>query len=208
MNDFEGECVLASANPHKIEEVRAILHPLGWRLRTARDLGVLEEIPETGETLEENARQKAFHVARRTGRSSLADDTGLEVEALDGEPGVYSARFSGPDATYRDNVDLLLERMAATPDHQRGARFRTVIVLALPDRIVFEASGSLEGRIARVPRGSGGFGYDPVFIPEGDDRTLAQLDPLEKNRISHRARALQAFLALVRESESPVPKRP
>ena len=199
------ECVLASANPHKIEEVRAILEPFGWVLRSAHELGIVEEIPETGSTLEENARQKALHVARLTARPSLADDTGLEVDFLDGAPGVYSARYAGLEASYQDNVDLLLQRMSGVPHPQRQARFRTVIALARPDRIELEASGALEGRIVDSPRGSGGFGYDPIFEPNGGDRTLAELDPEEKNRISHRARALEAFLALLRKNDSSLP---
>lgn len=186
-------CMLATANQHKVDEIRAVLAPLGWELSTAQDRGVREEIPETGDTLEANARQKALFVAGRTGAVCLADDTGLEVDALGGRPGVYSARYAGPGATYADNVRLLLSELAGVPLERRGARFRTVLALARPGQVLLEVEGRVEGRITLETRGTGGFGYDPVFLVDEIGRTLAELSMAEKNRISHRGRALAAF---------------
>jgi|FLYL01.1.fsa_nt_gi XTP/dITP diphosphohydrolase len=180
--------VVASKNPDKIAEVEDILMGQGLVGELVRGL-TWADVPETGATLEENALLKARAVSRETGLPALADDTGLEVVALGGRPGVYSARYAGEDATYADNVSKLLEEMAAAVD--RRARFRTVVALVEPNGETWTAEGVLEGEITRGPRGDGGFGYDPVFEVEG--RTLAELTPEEKNRISHRARALRAL---------------
>ncbi len=186
-------CVLATANRHKVEEIRAVLGPLGWDLATAGDRGVREEIPETGDTLEANARQKALFVAELTSSICLADDTGLEVGALGGRPGVYSARYAGKDASYADNVRLLLRELEGVPPERRAARFRTVLSLAGPGKVLLEVEGAVAGRITLETRGAGGFGYDPVFLVDELGRTLAELSMEEKNRISHRGRALAAF---------------
>ncbi|MBI4613309.1 MAG: RdgB/HAM1 family non-canonical purine NTP pyrophosphatase [Planctomycetes bacterium] len=192
------DCILATANLHKVGEIRAVLAPLGWHLVTARERGVEEEIPETGDTLEANAVEKALYVARRTGSLALADDTGLEVDLLEGRPGVYSSRYAGPGATYAQNVEKLLRELAGTSAEERTARFRTVVALARPGKILVVAEGKLEGRITHGLRGEGGFGYDPVFLVPELGRTLAELTLAEKNRTSHRARALAEFVARAR----------
>ena len=184
--------VVASANPDKIAEVEKIWEELGVGSRIVRGLS-WEEVEETGETLEENALLKARAVAAATGLPSLADDTGLEVDALGGRPGVRSARYAGEEATYQDNVTLLLTEMEGRRD--RSARFRTVAALAWPSGGSLVAEGVLEGRITTQARGEGGFGYDSVF--EVGDRTLAEITSAEKNRISHRSRALRALVALL-----------
>ena len=187
--------VFATHNRHKLDEVRAALGP-GFELLTPADCGLTDEIPEDQDTLEGNAAQKAHFIHDRTGLNCFADDTGLEVTALGGEPGIYSARYAGPDCNPDDNIDLLLARLEDKED--RSARFRTVIALLIDGReYLFE--GRVDGEImpARSP-GAEGFGYDPVFRPEGYEQTFAQMPLDEKNRISHRGRAvaeLAAFLA-------------
>jgi XTP/dITP diphosphohydrolase len=182
--------VVASKNPDKIAELEAVLAGFDPPITVVRDLE-WPDVEETEPTLEGNAVLKAAAVVRATGHAAIADDTGLEVDALGGEPGVQTARYAGPDASYTDNVARLLEELAGV-DH-RSARFRTVIALADPDGTVVVVEGVLGGSIARQPRGEGGFGYDPVFEVHG--RTLAEIPIEEKNRISHRARALQALEA-------------
>ncbi len=195
------EIVIATRNPHKIEEIRQILSGLPVKLLSAADLGA-PEVVEDEPTLQGNALKKAREVAAATDRVAIADDTGLLVEALGGRPGVYSARYAGPGATYADNVAKLLEEMKDVPKGKRNARFECVVAVAEPpnadpemrDRvregIVYR--GILHGSIAHEPRGQNGFGYDPVFLVARDPkgRTLAELSADEKNRISHRARAL------------------
>jgi XTP/dITP diphosphohydrolase len=183
--------VLATANPHKTEEMRAVLGPLGVELLD-RPLDV-PDVDETGDTLEENALLKARALVRATGRAAIADDTGLFVDALDGRPGVRSARFAGEAASYDDNVTKLLAELENVPE-PRTARFVTVIAVAYPDATDFCVEGELTGVITRARAGDQGFGYDPVFMPDdGDGRTLAQLTPREKNDLSHRGRALRAL---------------
>ena len=185
--------VVASANPHKIAEVEKIWEELGVGGQIVRGL-TWDEVEETGDTLEENALLKARAVVAATGFPSLADDTGLEVEALDGAPGVRSARYAGEDVSYEDNTLLLLSEME---DHSnRSARFRTVAALVWPDGFHLVAEGALEGRITRTPRGRRGFGYDPVFEVEG--RTMAEMTSSQKNDISHRSRALRALANLIK----------
>lgn len=189
--------VLATKNPHKLEEILSILGEIpGVEFLTFRDIP-LPDVEETGGTLEENAILKATSVARETGLPALAEDTGLEVEALGRAPGVRSARFAGENKDYRANNEKLLGLLKGVTD--RRARFRTVAVLALPDGRTWTAEGVLEGRIAETPRGEGGFGYDPLFIPEGETRTLAEMSPEEKNRISHRRKALEAMRSILEE---------
>ena len=184
--------VVASANPDKIAEVERIWRDLGAGGRIVTGL-TWDEVEETGETLEENALLKAAAVTGATGLPALADDTGLEVAALGGAPGVRSARYAGENVTYRDNTALLLAEMRTHTD--RSARFRTVAALMWPDGRRLTAEGVLEGRITRAPRGARGFGYDPVFEVEG--RTLAEMSAARKNRISHRRRALGNLVALL-----------
>jgi len=182
--------VVASKNPDKIGEIEAVLRGLGLVDVVVRGLE-WPDVEETGATLEENALLKARAVAAAVGLPALADDTGLEVDALGGAPGVRSARYAGPDATYDDNVSRLLAEVA--DERNRSARFRTVMVLVFPDGREIVGEGVLEGRIIDERRGASGFGYDPVFLVDG--RTLAEIDPAEKNAISHRGRALRALAA-------------
>jgi XTP/dITP diphosphohydrolase len=188
--------VLATANPDKAAEIIEILG--GCVELQPRPAGVAE-VDETGVTLEDNARLKAQALVAATGLPAVADDTGLEVEALGGAPGVRSARFAGEDATYAENVAKLLASLAGVPGRQRRARFRTVALAAWPDGREIAVDGEVEGTIAEAPRGRGGFGYDSVFIPdEGDGRTFAELvdeSPSAKHRLSHRGRAFTALAA-------------
>jgi XTP/dITP diphosphohydrolase len=182
--------VLATANPDKAAEIRDILGAAGIVL-LPRPEG-LPEVEETGETLVENARLKAQAICRATGRAAVADDTGLEVHALGGAPGVYSARYAGEHATYSDNVAKLLEALAGTPAADRRARFVAVAFVSFPDSSEIWAQGSVDGRIAEEARGTGGFGYDPLFVPdEGHGRTFAEMSPAEKHAFSHRGRAFR-----------------
>lgn len=191
--------VLATANPDKAAEIGNVLVESGVAVELeARDPMIPETI-ESGATLEENARLKAIEVATWTGRPAIADDTGLEVDALDGAPGVRSARFAGEDATYADNVRLLLSRLAGIPEARRTARFSTVAIARWPDGREVAALGTVEGRIAQRPRGRGGFGYDPVFIPDdGDGRTFAEMSGREKDACSHRGRAFRTLAEGIR----------
>ncbi|WP_310392370.1 RdgB/HAM1 family non-canonical purine NTP pyrophosphatase [Hymenobacter sp.] len=178
----------ASNNIHKLNEIRPLLPP-GLQLLSLSDIGCHEELPETQDTLAGNARQKAEYVRQHYGVACFADDTGLEVTALNGEPGVYSARYAGPQRRAEDNVAKLLRELAGAAD--RTARFRTVVALASADGSMREFAGEVVGHIAATARGTGGFGYDPVFVPtEGDGRTFAEMSSAEKNNISHRARAV------------------
>jgi XTP/dITP diphosphohydrolase len=183
--------VLATANPHKAQEMRAVLVPLGIELLERP--GDVADVDETGETLEENALLKARALVEATGRAAIADDTGLFVDALEGRPGVRSARYAGEAATYDDNVTKLLGELNGVAVARR-ARFVTVICVAYPDGEAFCVEGQLDGEITRERLGDQGFGYDPVFAADDTEgRTLAQLAPHEKNEVSHRARALRAL---------------
>ncbi len=179
---------VASKNPDKIKEMEEVLASIGLADEIVRGLD-WPDVEETGETLEENALIKARAVVEATGLPAIADDTGLEVEALGGEPGVHTARFAGPHATYDENVAQVLEVMEGVSD--RMARFRTVVALVFPDGVEVVAEGSVDGVITRSRRGSDGFGYDPVFEVEG--RTLAEMTAEEKNQLSHRARAIRGL---------------
>lgn len=183
------ELLLGTQNPGKVRELCRILSDLrGVHLFTHRERP-FREVPETGATFRENALLKARAISWETGLAVLAEDAGLEVGALDGAPGVRSARFAGEGASDEENVALLLKELADVED--RRARFVCVAALRLPDGSELLAQGELGGLIAHEPRGSRGFGYDPVFIPEGFDRTLAELGPAVKDRISHRRKALE-----------------
>lgn len=187
--------VLATANPDKAAEIHAILGPAVTLLARPATVG---DVEETGDTLEENARLKARALAEATGQPAIADDTGLEVDALDGRPGVWSARYAGEGATYADNVARLLSELAGVPPERRTARFRTVALARWPDGREVVAEGQVEGTVALVGRGGAGFGYDPVFVPTGGDgRTFAEMPADEKNSMSHRARAFRALAALL-----------
>lgn len=180
--------VMASANPDKVREIAAVLAEAGIELVARPD--EVPDVEETGETLEENARLKAAALAEATGLPAVADDTGLEVEALSGAPGVRSARYSGEGATYAQNVAKLVSEMEGEPN--RRARFRTVAMVRWPDGREMAVEGAVEGTIAESARGEAGFGYDPVFVPdEGGGRTFAEMGADEKNGISHRGRAFR-----------------
>lgn len=188
--------LFATNNAHKVEEVRAILEGTGVVVRSLAEAGVDVDPPETGDTFEANALQKARYLHERTGLPCIADDSGIEVDALGGAPGVHSKRFS-PEGTDAANNRLLLERLAGITD--RRARFRCVVALVGlgPDRTL---EGRCKGRIADSPRGQGGFGYDPLFLPdEAPGRTMAELSPAEKNAISHRGRAFRQLPAALQE---------
>jgi len=186
--------VLATANPDKAAEITRILRDAGAPVELAPRPADVPEVEETGATLEANARLKAVGLATATGLPAIADDTGLEVDALGGAPGVYSARFAGPDATYADNCTLLLRRLDGVPPGRRTARFATVALARWPDGREAAALGTVEGTIADAARGEGGFGYDPVFVPtEGDGRTFAEMTADEKHAISHRGRAFRTL---------------
>ncbi len=163
------------------------------------DVGISGEVEETGATMEENARLKALTYARLSGLLTLADDSGLEVDALGGEPGVRSARFGGPKASDSDRIAKLLEMMEDIPPAERGAQFRCVIAISTPQGEVHTAEGVCRGQIAYAPRGMHGFGYDPIFYIPGLRMTLAEAEPEIKNRISHRARAVEAIKPILRE---------
>jgi XTP/dITP diphosphohydrolase len=189
--------VLATFNRDKGRELQALLDLRDLEVVSLADVPGATAPAETGSTLDENARIKARAAMARTGLPAIADDTGLEVDALDGRPGVHAARYAGPQASYADNVRKLLSELAGVPAGQRDARFRAVCVACWPDGIELAAHGVLEGRIAAAPRGTGGFGYDPVFeLPDG--RTLAELAEAEKNALSHRARAMRRLAQLIR----------
>lgn len=188
------EIVLATRNPHKVIEIRAALSRLGGMVRLLHlgDFPGAPEVTEDGTTLEENAIKKARVLSQFTGLPALADDTGLMVAALDGEPGVCSSRYAGPQATYADNVRKLLRALAGVEMPRRRAEFRTVIAFVHDDSVHI-AEGVCTGSIALAPAGKGGFGYDPVFIADATGKTLAEMSLEEKNQISHRGRALQAL---------------
>lgn len=183
------EIVLATRNPDKRRELGALLGGLGIRIRTVADFPSAPEVEEDGTTCEANAIKKAREIARATGVPAVADDTGLEVDALEGRPGVYAARYAGEHATYEDNCRKLLLELAGVPRLKRTARFLTVAAIAFPSGDVHVTQGNLEGLITEQPVGDRGFGYDPVFLVPEFDRTLAQLTAEEKNRMSHRAKA-------------------
>lgn len=183
---------IASGNPHKIEELKQILNPMGIELKSTLDFPDAKEVVEDKPDLEGNARKKARHWHEKTSLPSLSDDTGLEVDALGGAPGVYSARFAGEKATYEENTRKLLLELEGESD--RRAQFRTVIAFIdqFGEEHFFE--GVCRGEIIKERRGEKGFGYDPVFVPEGYQKTFAELSSDEKNRISHRGLAIQKFI--------------
>jgi XTP/dITP diphosphohydrolase len=189
--------VLASANPKKVAELRQVLASTwGEEVDLLARPDVVAEVVEDAEDFVGNARTKAVALHVATGEAALADDSGLEVDGLDGAPGVRSARYAGEHATDADNVSKLREALASLPegDPGRRARFRCAVVLVTDDVEELVAEGAVEGRIVDAPRGDGGFGYDPVFVPAGETLTAAEMSAAEKNAVSHRARALRALL--------------
>ena len=199
--------LLATRNPGKIREIRQVLADLPVEVLTPDNQGHIPEPVENGNTFADNAAAKAMYYARATGRWCLADDSGLEVDALGGRPGIYSARYADdqcPSNAHRNTIDLannakLLKELKGIADSGRTARFVCEMALADGQKVLIEARGVLEGRIARVPAGSNGFGYDPLFFVPELGCTTAQLSPEEKNRISHRGKAVRQFAELLRE---------
>jgi XTP/dITP diphosphohydrolase len=196
--------LLATNNPGKVRELTALLGPRGWTVVTPRDLALTLEPEETGATYAENAAIKAAAFAAAAGLPALADDSGIEVDALGGRPGVYSARYGGAETPHEEKIRLLLGELRDVSAEQRGAHFRSVIVVAAPDGRRWQAEGACDGRIAAAPAGAGGFGYDPIFLMADTDfsRTMAELTEAEKNRLSHRARAVLAAANLLDELRS------
>lgn len=188
------ELVFATNNAHKLEEVQAIVGDR-FIIKSLADIGCSDDIPETGITFEENAQQKTDYLVNKYGLDCFGDDSGLEVDALNKEPGVYSARYSG-SRDMEKNIDLVLLKLGN--DTRRTARFRTVISLFLNNQQYF-FEGAIEGHIIHERRGAGGFGYDPIFIPDGYDKTFAEMSPEEKNQISHRAIAVRKLAAFLKE---------
>ena len=192
----ENIIVAATGNAHKLAEIEAITAQFGLKIITKAQAGAGDlEVEETGTTFEENSLLKAEAIMKATGLPAIADDSGLETDALKGAPGVYSARFAGEDADDAANNQKLLALMEQVPEEARSGRFVSVVTLCYPDGNVLSARGECPGRILRELRGDGGFGYDPLFLPEGFDRTYAQITAEEKNSISHRARALEGLKA-------------
>lgn len=197
------ELVLATRNRHKVEELVALLGGLGITIRSLDEFPDAPDVVEDGVTCEANAVKKARAIAEFTGLPAVADDTGLEVDALGGRPGVYAARYAGEGATYEDNCRKLLQELAGVPRERRTARFLTVAAIALPSDGVRVAQGLLDGVIAEEASGALGFGYDPVFFVPELGKTLAQLSADHKNRISHRAKAFMQAKDLLQEMEFP-----
>jgi XTP/dITP diphosphohydrolase len=191
---FPDRIAIASRNPHKLREIRRICAdwPVGW-LTVDDHEGPWPDVEETGSTYEENALLKGRAVAAAQGEAALADDSGIEVDALGGRPGPRSARFAGEDASDERNLDELIRATKGVPGSGRTARYRCVAVLVHPDGRTVSVEGVCDGMLVSKPRGSGGFGYDPIFVPAGWDRTMAELTDDEKDRISHRGRALRAL---------------
>ncbi len=189
--------LLGTNNAGKLREFRALLADLPVELVTPAEAGIQEDAPETGATFTENAELKARFYAQRAGMVALADDSGLQVDALDGEPGVHSRRFAGEQASDADRNRLILERLREVPPARRAARFQAAAAVAVPDGQVHSVLGTCEGQIALQPRGAGGFGYDPIFLLPELGRTMAELSPEAKNGLSHRGRALRAARPLI-----------
>lgn len=194
--------LIGTRNPRKKEELIELLRGLPLKLQGIEDYPGLPEVEEDGGTFQENAIKKATTLAKLTGEWVMAEDSGLEVDALDGAPGVHSARYAGEKATYEENNRKLLQAMEGIPPERRTARFRCVVALASPQGLLFTVEGQCEGSIAREARGKQGFGYDPVFSLPNYNRTFAELGPAIKNQLSHRAQALKKFREKLQNSLS------
>ncbi len=181
--------LLATTNRHKIEEYRAIFADLPFQLLSLSDISLDMDVEETGTTFQQNAELKALAYAHASGMLVLADDSGIEIDALGGQPGIYSARFLGPNVSYAERFRVILERLQGLSIAQRTARFRCVITIAEPSKVHRSVEGTVEGIIADAPRGEHGFGYDPLFLVPEYGKTMAEMQPELKHRISHRGRA-------------------
>jgi len=192
--------IIATKNKGKAEEFNQMLSPLGYQVKTLLDFSdTMPDIEETGTTFYENAQLKAEQIAAQLGKPVIADDSGLEVDYLDGAPGVYSARYSGEHANDEANNNKLLNALKDIPEKDRTAQFVCVLAFARPNETTIFKKGICKGKITRTPKGENGFGYDPIFIPEGYEQTMAQLNQMEKNQLSHRYHALKAFRAWLEE---------
>lgn len=203
--------LLATTNPHKIEELRAILAGLPYELVSPNDIGLALEVEETGTTFAENAILKATAWADAADMLTLAEDSGLEIDALGGEPGIYSARWAGEDVSYEERFRILLRRLAYVPAERRTARYHAAMAIAraAPGGVLGVFEGTLEGQIAFAPAGSGGFGYDPIFFVPEQQRTVGQMSAEGKHLISHRARAAAAARELLQQlAEAPADGAP
>ena len=193
--------VLASKNKHKLVEISKITEKFGFDLVLQSELGVDIDVEETGTTFEENSYQKAYAVMKATGLPALADDSGIAVDALNGEPGVYSARYGGdPSMTDWDRLELLLKNAEPIPDGQRQAQFVCVITFVTPEGQVIQARGEIHGELTREPRGENGFGYDPIFYYPPFGKTTAEIASEEKHQVSHRGKALRVFYEKLKEA--------
>lgn len=199
-NQLPNKVILATRNRHKVEELRALLSPFGIEVVSALDFPHIPDVVEDGQTFEENATKKAVEIASKTGIHALADDSGLSVDALEGAPGIYSARYAGEPANDAANNEKLLLNLAHVPEEKRSAHFVSVLAYASPGGDVHTFRGVCEGKILYAGRGNNGFGYDPLFFLPEHGRTMAEIDPVEKNRISHRARAYQKFIAWIEQA--------
>jgi XTP/dITP diphosphohydrolase len=191
--------IIATHNRGKFVEMKAALAGIGWEIIPAYDFPGVPDVIEDGHTLEDNSLKKAVEITAFTGLSSLADDTGLFVEALQGAPGIYAARFSGENCTYSDNINKLLDSLKDVPENLRKAVFRTVITIFHPSAEKEQVSGEVEGIITLKAIGEEGFGYDPVFLPSGSTKVFAQMTLGEKNKISHRGIAIQKARVLLKK---------
>jgi XTP/dITP diphosphohydrolase len=195
--------LLATRNRHKVTEMQRMLDGNGWQVVMLSDFEDMPDVEEDGTTFEENARKKARSAAQRTKLWTLAEDAGLEVDALKGEPGVHSARYCGEGASDADRMRKVLDRIIAVPDERRTARFRCVMCLVDPAGNETYFEGQCDGRIAHHARGSSGFGYDPIFMPDGHGRTFGELGQSVKSRISHRAKAMHQVVAFLQSRMRP-----
>ena len=191
--------LLATQNLGKVKELQALLHGEEIEVMSLRDIANWEEVEETGETFAENAALKARVAAKRSGLISLADDSGLEVDALKGAPGVYSARYAGEPKDDERNNEKLIKELEGVPEEERSGRFRCALVIATPEGEEFLTEGTVEGRIQKERRGTEGFGYDPLFYLPDFKRTMAELNVSQKNKLSHRAQAFQKAIPILRE---------
>jgi XTP/dITP diphosphohydrolase len=191
------DLLLATTNQHKLEEYRAIFSDLPYRLLSLHDILLEVDVEETGTTFTENAELKALAYTKAAGKLSLADDSGLEIDALGGAPGVYSARFAGSETSYDERFRLILKQLEGVSEEQRTARFRCAITIAEPSGYYRTVEGVIEGKIADAPRGEHGFGYDPIFLVPDLGKTTAEMPPEVKNRISHRGRAARLAAAVL-----------
>lgn len=197
------EIIIATRNNDKLREIKTLFKDSGVKLSSLKDYPHIPEIKETGKTFRENALLKASRAAKFVGKLTLADDSGLEVRALNGRPGVHSARFAGEKATYKDNNLKLLRLLEGVPPNKRGARFVCSVAIIKPGRKALVVEGSCRGVIGVKPKGRYGFGYDPLFIPQGYKKSFAELGPRIKNRLSHRAKAFKKAKAIVLKHFAP-----